>query len=110
MRKLVLALAAASLTIPAALPAPAMARPGTDHGQAWHGQNGRGQNGRAQDARAYCRKPSGTTGLILGAGAGVLVGREIDKNGDRTTGTVLGAALGALLGRHVERNVVGRCR
>jgi hypothetical protein len=100
MRKLVLALSAASLTIPAALPAPAMARPGTDRGQSWRGHDG----------RVDCRKPSGTTGLILGGGAGVLVGRQLDRHGDRTQGTVLGAALGALLGRHVERNVVNRCR
>jgi hypothetical protein len=100
MRKLVLALSAASLTIPAALPAPASARPATYHGQ----------TGRGHDGRTTCRKPGGTTGLLVGGATGVLVGREIDKHGDRTTGTILGAALGALLGRHVERNVVSRCR
>lgn len=101
MRKLILALSAASLTLPVALPAPAMARgAGTYHGQTWRGQDG----------RIGCRRPSGTTGLVLGGAAGVLVGREIDKSGDRATGTVLGAALGALLGRQVERKVVSRCR
>jgi len=101
MRKLILALSAASLTLPVALPAPAAARGvGTYHGQAWQGRDG----------RTYCRRPSGTTGLIAGGAAGILVGREIDKSGDRTTGTVLGAALGALLGRQVERKVVSRCR
>jgi uncharacterized protein YcfJ len=102
MRKLVLALSTASLTLPAALPAPAMA---ARHVAVYHGQTWRGPNGRVA-----CRKPSGTTGLIVGGAAGALVGREIDKHGDRTTGTVLGAALGALLGRHVQRNVVSRCR
>jgi hypothetical protein len=102
MRKIILALSAAGLMVPAvALPAPAMARGvGTYHGQTWRGSNG----------RVYCRKPSGTTGLLVGGAAGVLAGREVDKRGDRTTGTVLGAAIGALLGRHVERNVVSRCR
>jgi hypothetical protein len=98
MRKLVLALTAATLTIPA-LPAAAMAQPGAQT-QSWRGR----------DARAYCRKPSGTTGLILGGAAGVLGGRAIDTRGDRTTGSVLGGAIGALLGRQVERNVVNRCR
>lgn len=98
MRKLVLAFAAAALTVPA-LPAAAEARP--------YAQT---QNWRGQDGRTYCRKPSGTTGLILGGAAGVLGGRAIDTRGDRTTGSVLGGAIGALLGRHAERNIVNRCR
>ncbi|MBV8687880.1 MAG: glycine zipper 2TM domain-containing protein [Alphaproteobacteria bacterium] len=102
MRKLILALSAASLTVPAvALPSAAEARGvGTYHGKVWRGSNG----------RTYCRKPSGTTGLVVGGAAGVLAGRQIDKHGDRTTGTVLGAAIGALLGRTIERDVVSRCR
>lgn len=62
---------------------------------------------RGNDGRYYCRKRNGTTGLIVGAAAGALVGREIDKHGDRTVGTVIGAAAGALLGRQVDK---GRCR
>ena len=102
MRKMILALSAASLAVPAvALPDAAMARGvGTYHGQVWRGSDG----------RTYCRKPSGTTGLVVGGAAGALLGREIDNKGDRTAGTVLGAAVGALLGRHVQRNVVSRCR
>jgi hypothetical protein len=100
MRKIVLALSAATLTVPA-LPAPVFARDtGTYHGRTWQGRDG----------RTYCRKPSGTTGLVVGGAAGALLGREIDSHGSRATGTVLGAALGALLGRHVQRNVVSRCR
>ena len=98
MRKLVLVLAAATHTVPA-LPAAAEARPQSQT-QTWRGQDG----------RIYCRKPSGTTGLILGGAAGVLGGRAIDTRGDRTTGSVLGGAIGALLGRHAERNVLNRCR
>jgi outer membrane lipoprotein SlyB len=101
MRKIVLALSAATLTLPATLPAPAFAAGrGTYHGQTV----------RAPSGQVYCRKPSGTTGLIVGGAAGVLAGRSIDRRGSRMTGTVLGAAVGALLGRHVERNVVSRCR
>lgn len=102
MRKMILALSAATLTVPVvALPAPAMAAGvGTYHGKIWRGSNG----------RIYCRKPNGTTGLIVGGAAGALAGRAIDSRGDRTTGTILGAALGALAGRHIQRNVVSRCR
>ena len=98
MRKLVLALSAAALTVPA-LPAAADARP-----------RGEVQTWRGEDGRTYCRKPNGTTGLIVGGAAGLLAGRAIDTRGERTTGTILGGALGALLGRHVERKVVNRCR
>ena len=58
---------------------------------------------RGNDGRYYCRKRDGTTGLIVGAAAGALVGREIDKHGDRTLGTVIGAAAGALLGKKVAQ-------
>jgi hypothetical protein len=41
------------------------------------------RNDRPNYARNYqnCRHNSGTTGLILGAGAGALAGRAIDKSG-----------------------------
>ena len=108
MRTIVLALTAATLTVPAL---PASTAFAFDHGYE-RSQNQRVQTWRGRDGRLYCRKPNGTTGLVVGAAAGALAGREIDKRGSRTTGTVLGAAVGALLGRHVERNVVGkrRCR
>ena len=64
---------------------------------------------RGNDNRYYCRKRDGTTGLIVGAAAGALVGRSIDSRGDRTLGTVLGAAAGALLGKEVASGGSG-CR
>jgi hypothetical protein len=97
MRKLVLALSAATLTVPA-IPAAALAH--APQQQTWRGEDG----------RLYCKRPNGTTGLIVGGAAGVFAGRAVDTRGDRTTGTVLGGALGALLGRHVQRNVISRCR
>lgn len=100
MRKLILALSAATLTVPVLPAAPAFAQSGVYSGKTWRGSDG----------RIYCRKPSGTTGLLVGGAAGALAGRAIDNRGSRTTGTVLGAAVGALLGRHVQRNVVSRCR
>lgn len=63
---------------------------------------------QGRDGRQYCRKSDGTTGLIVGAAAGALLGREVDSRGDRTLGTVLGAAAGALLGKKVDSGT--RCR
>ncbi|MBO9698519.1 MAG: glycine zipper 2TM domain-containing protein, partial [Sphingopyxis sp.] len=34
-----------------------------------------------------------------------LAGRAIDTRGERATGTILGAAAGALLGREVQRSM-----
>ena len=65
---------------------------------------------RGSDGRYYCRRSDGTIGLVVGAGAGALLGRAIDSGGSRATGTILGATLGALLGRTVERNADVRCR
>ena len=99
VRKLVLALSAATLTVPA-IPAAAVAHIGQQQVKTWRGEDG----------RTYCKKPNGTTGLIVGGAAGVLAGRAIDRRGERTTGTVLGGAVGALLGRHLQRNVLTKCR
>ena len=64
---------------------------------------------RGNDGRYYCRRDNGTTGLIVGAAGGALVGRAIDTNGERVTGTILGAAIGGLLGREIDRGEA-RCR
>jgi hypothetical protein len=64
---------------------------------------------RGRDGHFYCRRDNGTTGLVIGAGVGALVGRSIDTDGDRTVGTLLGAALGGVLGREIDRGSI-RCR
>lgn len=64
---------------------------------------------RGNDGRYYCRRGNGTTGLIVGAAAGALLGRAIDTRGDRLLGTLLGGAGGALLGREIDRGGL-RCR
>ena len=51
-----------------------------------------------------CRRDDGTTGTILGAIAGGLLGREIAGRGDRTVGTIIGGAAGALAGRAIDRS------
>ena len=56
------------------------------------------------DGRYYCRRPDGTTGLIVGAAGGGILGNVIDGGRSRTVGTLLGAAIGAVAGRAVERN------
>ena len=65
---------------------------------------------RGSDGRYYCRRSDGTTGLVVGAGVGALLGHSIDTRGERTTGTVVGGVLGALVGREVERSSDMRCR
>ncbi len=64
---------------------------------------------RGRDGRYYCKRENGTTGLIIGAAGGALLGRSIDTRGDRTVGTLLGAALGGVLGREIDRGGA-RCR
>lgn len=93
MRTLILALSAATLTLPA-MPSVALAQNnGYYKGRTWEDSRG----------RLRCKRSNGTTGMIVGAAGGALIGRAIDTRGERTTGTVIGAAAGALLGRHVER-------
>ncbi len=95
MRKIVLALAATSLAIPV-IGTPAVARTHYYHGKVWRDSHG----------RMRCKRPNGTTGLIIGAAGGALVGRAIDTHGERATGTILGAVGGALVGRAIERDRV----
>lgn len=64
-----------------------------------------------RDARGeyYCRKPDGTTGVIVGGLAGGILGNIIAPGGSKTLGTVLGAGAGALAGHAIDRNSI-RCR
>jgi hypothetical protein len=100
MRKVTLALLAATMAMPVIPAAPAFAHDGYYNGKVWRDSQG----------RLRCRKKNGTVGLIVGGAAGALAGRAIDTRGERTTGTVLGAAAGALLGREIDRNRGRRCR
>ncbi len=66
---------------------------------------------RGTDGRYYCRRNDGTTGLIVGAAGGGILGNVIDGGHSRTVGTLIGGALGALAGRSIERsNSDIRCR
>ncbi|AUW57652.1 hypothetical protein C1T17_05580 [Sphingobium sp. SCG-1] len=64
---------------------------------------------RGNDNRYYCRRSDGTTGLIIGAAAGGLLGNSLDRGGSSLLGTLLGAGGGALLGREIDRGGVS-CR
>jgi len=64
---------------------------------------------RDADGRYYCKKPDGTTGLVVGGLAGGVLGNIIAPGGSKTLGTILGAAGGALAGRAIDRNSV-RCK
>ena len=102
MRKVTLALMAATMAVPVIPATPAFA----NHNGYYHGKVWRDSQGRLR-----CRRSNGTVGLIVGGAAGALIGREIDGGRSRTTGTILGAAAGALLGREVARSRGSRrCR
>lgn len=119
MRKFTLAVAAATLSVPAGLAlsaAPAAAAPifssqqmaetqTNDFQRRYYGRNGeyRGPTWRGRDGRYRCRRNDGTTGLLIGGAAGALIGNQVAGRGDRLLGTVIGGAAGALIGREVDR-------
>ena len=105
MRNLVLAAAAAAVAVPTTFVVPVT----TGEAQAqrrYYDRNGyyNGPTWRDSRGRYRCRRSNGTTGLIIGAAGGALVGRAIDGGRNRTTGTIVGAVAGALVGREVQRS------
>jgi hypothetical protein len=127
-KRLVAALLSVSLAMPVLVPAEAVAQR-RDHGDhQWRGdgndrnwdpstsyRSGKyrerrlGRNDRiyrGRDGRAYCRRSDGSTGLVIGAIGGGILGNLL---GGDTLGTLAGAGGGALLGRSVDRGKV-RCR
>jgi len=123
MKKLSGIFLAAVIALPMSFSVEAVARPdyrwngdrnnGWDPARHYHGGHyrerrlGRGDRVyRGGDGRYYCRRSDGTTGLVIGAIAGGLLGNAI---GGDALGTLLGAGGGALLGQSVDRGNV-RCR
>jgi Glycine zipper 2TM domain len=101
------ALSSAALVVPAES---AEARRGysNHYGYSQNYRNYRGNDRRYYGRNYYGRNyrrgcKSGTTGAIVGAAGGALLGREIAGRGDRTMGTILGAAIGGLAGRELTR-------
>ncbi len=114
MKKILLALAAATLVVPGAAVVAAdsfslsnatagyksdISYQNRDNFRSWRGKDG----------RTYCRRKNGTTGLVIGAAVGGLAGNQIAGRGDKTVGTIIGAAGGALLGREIDKGK-RRCR
>ncbi|MEI9849609.1 MAG: glycine zipper 2TM domain-containing protein [Sphingomonas sp.] len=131
MRKIILGLTALAVAIPALPAAAAPQRHGGGYEQDYRGNDGYGRNDRrhsrydryydnggyyngptwrGRDGRYNCYRSDGSTGLILGAAAGALVGRGVDTRGERATGTILGAVLGAVVGKSLDKNNGRRCR
>lgn len=126
MKKPILALALVATAIPAAPAladpppwAPAHGRRAKEHSHSIYDARGRyieprrltrgDQVWRGDDGRYYCRRDNGTTGLIIGAAVGGLIGNELAGRGDKTLGTIIGAAGGGLLGRAIDRGDL-KCR
>jgi outer membrane lipoprotein SlyB len=108
MRHFMLALGAMSLAVPATM---VLTTTEQAQAQSHHKKSYKYREWRGRDGRMYCRKKNGTTGLVIGAAGGALLGRAVDTRGERTTGTVLGAVAGALAGREIARNrSVRHCR
>ncbi len=106
-----LALAGAALAMGAAAVAPTTADAQRYYGNRYNRyDDNRGyydrRDYRGNDRRYnYSRRCSnGTTGTVVGAIAGGLLGRVIDSRGDRTLGTVLGGVGGAVAGNAVEKS------
>lgn len=62
---------------------------------------------RGRDGRYYCKRSDGTTGLVVGAVAGGVLGNILGGGG--ALGTLLGAGGGAVLGQSIDKGEV-RCR
>ena len=126
MKKQILAaILAATVIAPAAVPTAAVAQRHGDY--RWNGDRGQGWDPadhyrggghrerrlsrndriyRGHEGRYYCRRTDGTTGLVIGALAGGVLGNAV---GGDTLSTLIGGAGGALLGRSIDRGNV-RCR
>lgn len=63
---------------------------------------------RDNNGNYYCKRSDGSTGTIVGAIAGGVLGNIIAPGGSKTLGTVLGAAGGAIAGNAIDKNKV-RC-
>ena len=64
---------------------------------------------RGSDGRYYCRRSDGTTGLIVGALAGGMLGNSLANGHSTTLITLLGAGSGGLIGRSIDRGSA-RCK
>ncbi len=92
--KLAMAALAALVSVPATMPAPALAQSSAyqRHHHVYHGSGGY--------YRHRCGGGNGAVGTVAGGVGGALVGNAL---GGGTVGTVAGGVGGALLGRHLDK-------
>lgn len=69
----------------------------------------RDQRRYSRDRYANRCYDKGNGGLAIGGIAGGLLGNQIAGRGDRTLGTILGAGAGALAGRAIDKSDGRRC-
>jgi Glycine zipper 2TM domain len=124
-RSLLIAATALSVAVPTTMPAPAFAaaeRNWRDHRHYDYNSVERGQRRyyadryyrsgryyqdrrltradriyRGSNGRHYCRRGDGTTGLIIGAGLGALIGSQLSFGRFSTISALIGGAAGAAL-------------
>ena len=63
---------------------------------------------RDRDGRYHCQRDDGTTGLLIGAVAGGVLGNILAPDRSETVGTLIGAAGGAAIGQAIDRGEL-RC-
>lgn len=129
MKKMILAVAAASMAVP--IPAVAMISSDEPAPQLIFAKADKDKRGyqrgyrdgrrdaqrinrdtriwRGNDGRYRCKRDDGTTGLLIGGAAGAVIGSEVAGRGDKTLGAILGGLGGAFLGREIDRSDY-RCR
>lgn len=61
---------------------------------------------RGDDGRYYCHRSDGTTGLIVGALAGGVIGNQLARGKSAALGTIFGVGAGALIGQAIDKNQV----
>ncbi len=73
-------------------------------------QNRDSRGAREENDRRGRSCSKGTTGLVVGAVVGGLLGKAVvGRRGDRTSGMIVGAGAGALAGRAIEKSRRNRC-
>lgn len=124
MRKWMIAVSAAAMTVTGACTDYGDDRPGyAGDGDNWDAsryyrdgryeerQVGRDERVyRGRDGRYYCRRSDGSAGLIVGGLAGGVLGSILAPGGSKTLGVILGAAGGAAIGSTADPAGKVRCR